>query len=118
MCYKCVQVPQTVIACHKWFQVLRTGAGSVKGVLGFRYLAEGYEQQTAALPPAGEAQVAVGGVERPGRVRAGVGGPHGAGGHLVEPLGPGQPEQSQDVLPQSLLLQNPGGGQRVRPRDT
>ena len=82
------------------------------------YLREGYEQQTVALLPAGEAQVAVRGVERPGRVRAGVGGPHGAGGHLVEPLRPGQPEQSQDVLPESLLLQNPGEGGRVRPQDT
>ena len=50
------------------------------------YLREGYEQQTVALLPAGEAQVAVGGVEGAGRVCTGVGRPHRAGGHLVEPL--------------------------------
>ena len=85
------------------------------GVLGFRYLTEGYEQQTAALPPAGEAQVAVGGVERPGRVRAGVGGPHGAGGHLPEPLGPGQPEQSQPPPPPPPPPQTRGGGGELGP---
>lgn len=79
------------------------------------YLRQGHKQETVFLVAAAKAQVAVCGVEGPGRVCAGVGRPHRAGGHLVQPLGPGQPEQSQDVLSQGLLLQNPGDRGRVSP---
>ena len=78
-------------------------------VLRVLYLSEGYEQDAVALLSAGETQIVVGGVERPARVAAGVWRPDRAGRYLVEPLTAGEPEQSQHVLPQRLLLQDPEG---------
>lgn len=78
------------------------------------YLWERYDQDAAAFLSAGETQVTVGGVESPGRVAACMWRPHRAGGHLVEFFGTGEPKQSQDVLPYSLLLQDPGKKMRRR----
>lgn len=68
------------------------------------YLWEGDEEGAAAFPSAAETQVAVGGVESPRRVAASVRRPHRARRHLVESLSAGETKQSQDVLPQRLLL--------------
>lgn len=73
------------------------------------YLREGQEEGAAPLPPATEAQVGVGGVQGPRRVAASVRRPHGAVRHLVELLGARQPEEGEGVLPDGLLLQDPGG---------
>lgn len=72
------------------------------------YLWEGDEESAAAFLSAGETQITIRGVESPGCVAAGVRRPHGARGQLVELLCTRKPKQSQDVLPQSLLLQDPG----------
>lgn len=80
------------------------------GPLGGQYLGERDEQRAAALLSAGEAQVAVGGVEAAGRVAASVGRPHRARRHLVELLRAREPEQGQGVLPDGLLLQDPAEG--------
>lgn len=76
-------------------------------VMRVLYLWEGYEQNAAAFLSAGETQIAVGGVERPGGVAASVGRPHRTGSHLVELFGAREPEQSQGVLPYGLFLQDP-----------
>lgn len=77
--------------------------------LGARYLGERDEERADALLSAGEAQVAVGGVEAAGRVAARMRRPHRARRHLMELLGAGEPEQGQGVLPDGLLLQDPAG---------
>lgn len=68
------------------------------------YLREGDEEGAASFLSAGETQVAVGGVESPHGVAAGVRRPYRAGRHLVESLAARETKQSQDVLPQRLLL--------------
>lgn len=80
------------------------------GPRGAGYLGERDEQRAAAFLSAGEAQIAVGGVEAAGRVAASVRRPHRARRHLVELLGAREPEQGQGVLPDGLLLQNPAVG--------
>ena len=91
------------------FQFPRNVPLPLNTVLRVLYLGEGDEQDAVAFLSAGETQIIVGSVEGPTRVAAGVGRPDRAGGHLVEPLTTGEPEQSQHVLPQRLLLQDPEG---------
>lgn len=96
---------------NTWVQMAQGAPGAqskATGVSPRLYLSQREHNITAAILPAGKADVAVRGEHPPRRVAAAEGCPEGTVYHSVQPLLPRQPEESPEELILCSSLQVPG----------